>query len=237
MQQDYQMTHRTADEAKCRCIEKMGEPLGTQYAALWQEVAWLHMKWAEFGELYSTKASRVDLLNKTAPTFFRIVQDIFFEDLLLHICRLTDPPTSVGQIDRENLTICALPGLIEDSATKEAVTALVQIARQNTAFARDWRNRHIAHRDLDLALQRTPATPLATATRTHVSNALNSIANVMNAAEAHYLDSETHFPAASTMQGASSLLHVLDDGLRAQSAREERLRRGQIAKQDYPRKL
>jgi hypothetical protein len=32
------MTTRTAEEAKTNYIEKMGEPLGNQFAAFWQEV-------------------------------------------------------------------------------------------------------------------------------------------------------------------------------------------------------
>jgi len=33
------VTHRTAEESKAHNIEMMGEALGTQYAALWREVA------------------------------------------------------------------------------------------------------------------------------------------------------------------------------------------------------
>lgn len=46
------MTHRTAEEAKIHYIEKMGDDLGTQFAALWQEVVRLHMKWGEYVELF-----------------------------------------------------------------------------------------------------------------------------------------------------------------------------------------
>jgi hypothetical protein len=38
----------TADEIKKVNIEKMGEPLGTQYSELWQELASIHIKWGEF---------------------------------------------------------------------------------------------------------------------------------------------------------------------------------------------
>jgi hypothetical protein len=57
------ITETTPDEARTLYIEKMGEQLGAQFHALWQEVALLHLRWAEFVELFGTKRSRVDLLN------------------------------------------------------------------------------------------------------------------------------------------------------------------------------
>jgi hypothetical protein len=56
------MTVRTAEEAKANYIEKMGEPLGAQFAALFQEVASLHMVWGEFAELFGEER-HVTVLN------------------------------------------------------------------------------------------------------------------------------------------------------------------------------
>jgi hypothetical protein len=61
----------TSDEARALYIEKMGEQLGARFDALWQEVALLHLRWAEFAKLFGTKP-RIDLLNQAAPSFFRI---------------------------------------------------------------------------------------------------------------------------------------------------------------------
>jgi hypothetical protein len=60
------------------------------------------MKWEEFVVLFGTKPSRVDLVNRAAGGFFRLVQDTFFADVLLHLCRLTDPASTGG---KDNLTI------------------------------------------------------------------------------------------------------------------------------------
>jgi hypothetical protein len=69
------MTYRSAEETKKQHIVKMGELLGTQYSALWQEVAYLFMSWSEFVELFGTSANRVELLNRAAPQFFHMVQE------------------------------------------------------------------------------------------------------------------------------------------------------------------
>jgi hypothetical protein len=222
----------SAAEVGAENTEKMGEALGSQYTELWQELAHLHARWAEYVELFGTKEERVELLNKAARVFFRVVQDDLWEATLLHIARLTDPPRSMGRKDRENLTIQNLPKLIEDATLKAEVLNLIDIARRETEFCRDWRNRHIAHRDLDLALKR-PATPLATGSRLKVKVALNAIINVMHAIEIHYKESETMYDLMPHHDGAVDLLYVLDDGLRAREERLERLRGGKGRDGDY----
>ena len=77
------MLDRTAEEAKKANIEKMGEPLGALFSALWQEVAVLHFHWKEYVELFGTKPERIALLNRAAPHFFRMLQDELWESTLL----------------------------------------------------------------------------------------------------------------------------------------------------------
>jgi hypothetical protein len=60
------MTLRIGEEVKSNYIERMGEELGTQFYALWQEFNWLAMKWGEYEALYGGGSKRVDLLNEAA---------------------------------------------------------------------------------------------------------------------------------------------------------------------------
>ena len=182
-------THRTAEEVKQHHLEVMGDDLGSLYHALWNELAWLYSKWEEYVELFGTKPSRIDLINSAAGHFFRIVQDSLWEDTLLHIARLTDPPKSAG---KENLTIRRLPHLIEEQTLKGKVSELIDVAVEKAAFCRDWRNRHIAHKDLGLTLS-AGAEPLKPASRAKVKEALGSISDVLNALSTHYMDSTTMF--------------------------------------------
>lgn len=225
-------TTRTAEEAKAEHIRLMGEDLGSIYAALWQQIAWVHAKWSEYVVLFGTKESRVDLLNSVAPSFCRLIQDSLWENVLLHIARLTDPPTT-GR--KQNLTIQRLADLIHDVQTKAKVQELVVQALAASVFARDWRNRHIAHSDLHLSLSNA-AQALKPASRQKVLEALQALATVMNAVAAHYLDSSSFFEASDG--DAKSLLYVLDDGLTADRARRERLLSGQYDPKEYqPRDL
>lgn len=223
------MANQTADEFKSKNVEKMGEQLGSQYSALWQEVAVVHLNWKEYVELFGTNPQRVEMLNRAAPMFFRMIQNEGWEATLLHLARLTDTPTSVG---RENLTIRNLPKLISDGVTKAKVEKLIEVALKETEFCRDWRNRRIAHRDLSLALNE-PTTQLAEANRAKVNSALKAISDVLNAIQGHYLDAFTPFDFASSHSGAVTLLHVINSGLKANQEREDRMLKGEYSKDDF----
>ena len=227
------MAQLTAEDAKTRNIEKMGEALGNQYSALWQEVASLYTKWGEYVELFGTGPSRVDLLNQAAPAFFRLVQDSLWDDVLLHLARLTDPPQSVG---KSNLTICNLLHLATHPRTQKTLPALVHAAVEKARFSRDWRNRRIAHRDLQLSLDGS-ASPLALASRQHVKDALSTIVAVLNEIEIVYMDSQTFFEGVPGHPGgALSLLYVFDDGVTAEAERQERLKQGKRSERDVSRR-
>lgn len=225
------MTEQSHEEAKQQCIDTMGEPLGSQYAELWQEIAHLHQTWLEYVELYGTKESRIELLNDVAPHFFRLVQDRIWEAVVLHIARLMDPSYSLGNKNRSNLTLQNLPALIGDSKLKAEVKKLCKTALVAVEFAKDWRNRHIAHRDLKLAMDES-ATPLPSVELKQVNDVLASFEAILNAVSIHYSQSESRFGIGSRHGGAVELIYLLDDGLKAQKARQERLTAGKYSSDD-----
>ncbi|MGD0400848.1 MAG: hypothetical protein ABSC04_18280 [Syntrophobacteraceae bacterium] len=224
------MEFRSAEEVKAEYERIMGEPLGSLFHALWQDVAWVYREWHEYVALFGTKPSRVELLNKTAPIFFRIVGDSLWEATVLHIARLTDPPKSVG---KANLTINALSSLISDPQLSMKISELTQKAVLAAEFCRDWRNRHIAHRDLNLALS-NGAEPLKPASREKVKIALRRIVEVLNGINLHYIESTIFFDAPDFPGGAMSLLYVLDDGLKMGAEQQDRLKRGEVRGNDFP---
>ncbi|NML46643.1 hypothetical protein HHL11_23055 [Ramlibacter sp. G-1-2-2] len=218
------MTERTAQESKVANITAMGDALGSIYSELWQEVAWIHQRWAHFVELFGTKPERIDLMNQAAPPLFRTVQDTLFEAVLLHLARLTDPSKNV-------LSLRRVVKLTTGTPIGKEVAKLVQEAIAATEFARDWRNRKLAHRDLQLALGGRAQT-LAPASRADVKTALKAVVDVLNAISAHYLDSTTGFHLGPGGADALGLLLILRDGLRFEEQRMERLRKGVFSPED-----
>ena len=196
-------------------LERMGPDLGPIYNSLWNECAWMHVRWQEYQELYGKGAERVELLNRVGASFFRITQDAIWEGILLQMCALTDAPETFG---KPNLSILALPPLIKDEPFRAEIKPLVEAARESTEFARDWRNRRIAHRDLDLVLGKS-ARPLAEASRIKVSDAIQKLSEVLRRMSLFYLDSDLVFGMIPITRGGGDLLHVLRDGLHLEHLR------------------
>lgn len=219
---------QTANDVYNDHIARLGSDLGPVYNGLWSDFASLSAKWKEYWAMFGTRPERVDLLNFAAGFFFRIVQDTLWDDTLLHLCRLTDPPQSCGKL---NLTIRALPALINDPVLSAEVEALTQKAEQATGFARDWRNRHLSHRDLALTLNRG-AKPLPPASGAQVSQALSAIHAVLNLISERLLRGTLAIDVMTPGTGAEALLYVIRDGVEADRARRGRICNGTFTQED-----
>jgi hypothetical protein len=165
MARDPNHEHRQGYEAS------LGRELGGVFAELWQEVAWLHTVWQEYRVIFGDSPGQLDISNEAAGTFFYMVQKEVWEAVLLHLARLTDPASTRK---KKNLAIPALQKLVKPEIAAE-VSALTQNCLDSTEFARDWRNRYIAHKDLPLALGDQTAPPLKAASRKAVEEALSSL--------------------------------------------------------------
>ena len=63
--------HKSAKEVEDEYLEVMGPELGALFHALYLELVWVHWRWKQFRILFGDKPSRIDLLNASAPFFFR----------------------------------------------------------------------------------------------------------------------------------------------------------------------
>lgn len=215
----------TAEETKAQYVSVMGSELGPVFYALYNELVWLHLRWRQYVTLFGTKPTRIELLNRAAGLFFRVVQDSLFEDTLLHLSRMTDKAVIRG---RPNLTVQRLPALVTDQDLAAEVRSLVDDAVEKAGFARDWRNRHIAHSDLALAIQEG-AKPLAAASRRAVNEAIKALDVVLNRLEEHFLYNTILFEGFSQPGDGECLLYVVRDGLEVEESRQKRLQQGQPA--------
>jgi len=201
---------QTGQQVHDEHLRALGPELGPIYNALYNEVRWLHAKWNQCRILFALGQDRIDLLNGVAPFFFRLLQDALWEDAVLHVARLNDPPRSVG---KPNLSLSMLAESVNDPVLSGEVAALVEGAKVAARFAKDWRNRHLAHRDLALALD-SRATPLSEGSRKKMRLALEASAAVLNRVENHYFRSKTSFAHDVPPLGdAEELVHYLQIAL------------------------
>jgi hypothetical protein len=201
----------------------MGPELGELFYVLRNELIWAHWRWRQYRILYGEKESRIRVLNDAAPVFFRIVQDVMFEDTLLAIARLVSPPKSAG---RPQLTLRRLPPLLMDRSLRADIERLVSEASTTAQFAVDWRHRRIAHRDLPLALG-SSATPLAAASRQDVEGALDALRQVLNRVQAVICNATTGYEMTPRIGDATALLYVVRHGLLREQKRRARLENGE----------
>lgn len=203
------------------CYQKMGSRLGELYLSIATEIADLHLEWREYRGLFAGNQDRFDLMNATAPRFFYQLDKILWSAVLLHLCRLTDPAKTAG---KENLTIRRLVEEIDDEALRREVADLVTEAVRRTKFARDWRNRRLAHRDLAHAKD-PQVKPLASASRGDVEDALKAITEVVNMIEFHYEGAPISYD--HTVQGpgggVEALFYFLRLGYKADVARKKEI--------------
>lgn len=164
------------DESPREMYEReLGTEFGRVFFELWRGWSSAVVRRDEYWALYGNPDD-VDLLNRFAGHFFGVLQTILWDDLLLCVTRLTDPPRSVG---RDNLSIALLPDYCEGLELRKKVEDGVDRAQVAAEFARDWRNRRISHTDLNL-LMKADKDPLTLASVEKVTDALNAVHSVLN---------------------------------------------------------
>lgn len=204
-------------------ILKMGSDFGALFYSLYNEISWLTYKWVEFRELYGSKESRIELMNKTAPFFFYTVQKVLWENLLLGIARITDPPKS---FKKKNTTLLAIKQHLEDPEIRTEFDNCIADILAEGQFCRDWRNRWIAHMDYELGVNRGNAKPLERASRLKLRLTIEKIQSLYNKISLKYLGSTTAWELISSDTGALSLLYRIQDGLRHEEEKYQRMLKG-----------
>ena len=179
--------NETSKDLLQRYRAQLGTEFGTAFHGLFNDWSLGLMRLKEFRELFGCKGD-VALLNAlTGDSFTWDIQHIFWDDLLLRVCRLTDPPRSGRKL---NLSITRLPSFVKKKEPKlcQEVQSCIDTAVKEAEFARDSRNRRISHSDWDRAMQR--GDPLAQATLQQVGSALDAVHAVLNTISARLLNVE-----------------------------------------------
>lgn len=224
-------TYLSADEVLAELKRNLGAELGETFHTLQNDLVWLHLKWRQYRVLFGTKPERLDLINEAAGGFFNVVQDVLWDDTLLSICRLTDAP---GKGDRKRLSVRQLPSMMSDVDVRAELQTRVDAAVEKARFARDWRDRRIAHRDMGHALD-PKAMPLATASRQSVEESLEALREVLNTINNRLRRTTCAFEFVDSMHGAESLLYVIRDGVAARREHQTAMREGTLPPEKWSR--
>jgi AbiU2 len=199
-------------------VRAMGADIGRLCHEVRDDLEWLRHKWSEFQQLFDKGQERIELLNKVASNFFYFLNKLLFEDAMLHLCRLTDPAETMGHA---NLTLMRLAESIPDQDFRAHVGKDADEVRRKCEFARKWRDKRLAHTDLT-SFRNEHASPLPSVTSKNIEDALQSMRAMLDSVEQHYgLPPSLSFPDP---WGARSLVHYLEEAIRAREAENQRWR-------------
>ena len=212
--------HETPDQVRTKKIAAMGAALGGLHCDLWNELSWLHAKWGQYCALFGTSEERVNVMNEVAPHCTFVIQTALWRDILLTLCRMTDPARSHG---RTNVSLMALAMQIEDVAFRSEVEALAAVAAAKSRFARERRNRYYAHQDLASARNEHPV-PLPESGRQAASEAMLAIGATLNLVQYRYENSRTMYEYVIDSADAEDLYLAIDEfAARRRMERQKRL--------------
>jgi hypothetical protein len=175
------------------------------FQAIEGEVVWLHGRWLIYRQLFGANERRVDLLNHSAPTFFALLQRLWFDYIVLEICRITDRAVISGH---SNLVVGQLLARL-DRSSHPTLAAKLDVLGAEIARASDHlrfrRNKQIAHLDLATALEASQ-TPLPGISRQDVEFALQAIRDFMNAFRMEFLGGEMGYESFAMQDDAERLI-------------------------------
>ena len=129
-----------------RYKEKMGDDFGELFNAIINVTRNLQIKYREYTYLFGSEKI-VNALNEFAPGFFCYIQEILFNDLILHISKIFDDP---GKGDRKILCFNCLLEKVTNEDLKQNLTNILNQCNKKRDFASIRRNKYIAHDDYQL---------------------------------------------------------------------------------------
>lgn len=182
----------------------LGTEFGEVYFHALNEWCELWVIWNQFESLFGHCEERVDLMNKAGGGFFYFVDKLFFQSVLLAVCRISDHPESQG---KPNLSLRLFQNFMDTDRQKADMKTLLEKLKSGTEFARDWRNRHIAHNDLKLRLGR--AQQLENATRKSVKDAIESAHKVLAYVSVEFLQTDLSNEVVPELNDEMVMLHRL----------------------------
>ncbi|HUG66777.1 MAG TPA: hypothetical protein VMM76_03430 [Pirellulaceae bacterium] len=191
-------------------VTKMPADLAEAHKLIGDELYFLYTKWNYFKLLFCTADETVATLHYAAEFFFEIYREVIRDDMILSLCRLTDPATTnVKGQDKSNLTIKHLAKMIPNSDTslRQAVDSDLQDIDSKSVDFRHHRNRRIGHRDLDTRKKCSTAL-LPNLGLNDMDNVLAAFAALLNRIHQFYDQDERCYDEG--IYGSGNAQHLID---------------------------
>jgi hypothetical protein len=120
------------------------------------DLVWAKHYVNQYKKLFLNGQKRIDFLNETAPGFFRDIQRMYWNEMVISVARLMDPYEQGRQGKYKNLSLQILTKLAKENqwVFEPEITDLIDKARKISEPAIIQRMKRVAHRDLPTAMKR-----------------------------------------------------------------------------------
>lgn len=163
-------------------IAALGKDFGKAFYEVWKEWMGAWIRHEELKEVFGNQED-IGYLNSVAPKFFADVQQLFWNDLMLYVSRLTDKSKGA-------LKLRSLEGFLKDDPElRKQVRRHRKAAAKAAIPAGDWRSRRIAHSDRRLATGDPSANPLLTVQMETCKEVLDHVHKALEAIQYNRMDS------------------------------------------------
>jgi hypothetical protein len=213
------LIERNSEETKSDYAATLGQDFGEFFFHLDQSVVGLVSIWDVYRSLFGTNKERVYLLNAASGYVTRTFQDSLHERVILGICQVSDPP---GSGSRKNVSVRGLPNYIVDPIRRDKIDRMLMDVEASTSFARDLRNKMIAHSDLSAA---TGSYVVDFSSRIKIVDAIKSIIVPLRYVHAEYFDAHKLYHPIN--EGTFGFLKCIFLGLAKRDEELQMLRSGE----------
>ena len=181
----------------------MPKDLQDLFEPLKNQLIWVHAKWNISQQLFDHSKERLELLSRIAPSFFRIMDFVYRDDLFISICRLTD------QTKQQSLN--RLIKILKNHMNHQKYTDLTAIManiNQKTVPLTEWRNRKIAHSELVMNIKKGPD-PLPEVTRNSINEVLEDMRKLMDEVEVYFTGNSTAYEYVALQGDGNNIAYIL----------------------------
>jgi hypothetical protein len=186
---------------------KFPEPVQPVFANAWQTVAFLHSVWNLYLDLFR-KPENIDVLNKTTPAAFKIIERCLRTDMAMAFGRLLDPAEQGGN---KNLSLQHLVQVlrthVDGAALSTVEKQLTEIKIQCEPILKS-RMKVYGHTDRKTALQ-YHENPLPHIKRSTIEKSLEMIRDFMNGIQGHFQGGVTVFDNPALFGTGADLVELL----------------------------
>lgn len=175
-----------------------------------EEVVQLFYRWKLFRQLFGSGEENLNLLNKSGSNVFELLQRLTEDNVLLTLCRLTDPERTGSY---ENLSIrnfLGRIGAVLDVTVRQGLHGKLARLEAATEQLRIHRSKRIAHLDLSHALRPELLPPLWYG---DMQDALKILESIMKDLHLIVLNADTSYKEPAIAYGCDGeyLLRFLRD--------------------------